>query len=168
MRRSAPSVILTGLRRWSCRVSIPLSSLHLSLLLYRCQRSDRRIKLWARAARVTEPAAFRASHIPRRQHPPPPGNPQVSNQEKLLDRIQSEPLQKQGDGDSTIYSWNKPHSHILPQPIRESVNSANKSLRGVKNRPEKIKPVQSAALTMAFYTMYKTSRTSPALWDMIS
>lgn len=140
MQGSAPSVILTGLLRWWSRVSIPLSLLHLSLLLYRCQRSDRRIKLWARAARVTEPAPLSANHIPRWQHPPPPRTLKVSNQEKLLDQTQSEPLPKQGNGDSTIYSWNKPHSHILPQLIRERVNSANKSLRGWKTGPKTSAP----------------------------
>lgn len=48
---------------------------------------------------------------------------------------------------TTIHSSNKPHSNILPKPIRERVNSVNKSLREWKKENNSVYPTEIAMLS---------------------
>lgn len=101
-----------------------------------CQNSDRRMKCGQElifSSAVRKPTALCANHN-RKSPPSSPLVQQSGTRFSVKERktTWSEKVWAYAErhhGGTTIHSSNKPHSNILPKPIRERVNSVHKSLR---------------------------------------
>lgn len=131
-----------------------------------CQNSDRRMKCGQElifSSAVRKPTALCANHN-RRSPPSSPLVQQSGTRFSVKERktTWSEKVWAYAErhhGGTTIHSSNKPHSNILPKPIRERVNSVHKSLRARKK--ENNHNVYPREITMLSFQKHKCWITIP-------